>query len=330
MKLIKVVISGILILGSLTACSASKSEDPTHKARASACLVTPEVTVAGSPDQDLAYDIIEAKVVYGLNAKEVKVAKGLSDSQIDNLLFTNLKAGCVYFLSAESQINSRIAKFAGNHKYMVALIVGGSEPKDQPANVRWVSDDFTSGAALAGFAAAAKATTDNVLLLVQDGYFQEAPVVSSFTAGVKAFNKATGKNVDLEVTKVTNSTQAKTALQAHNPEVVVAVFAGKTIWKVVKKSGALLLIGANLQLGNSADVDPRVEASVERNFSELVLSTASDLLDKKFNLDPVFAQNGALANGFIELRTKSDTVFDGTTLDQLGTYKELLIASKTS
>lgn len=330
MKSIKVVIGLVLILGSLSACSAAKSEDPAHKARASACLFTAAVAIVGSPEQQLAYDLVEAKVVYGLNVKEIEVSRGASDYQIDNLLFTSLKAGCVYFVSGDSQINNRVAKFASNHKYMVALIVGGTAPIEQPANVRWVADDLASGAAMAGFAAAAKSTTDNVGLLVQKGYFQEVKVIRSFTAGVKAFNKAAGRNVDLTVSRVSTSAQTKAVLDASNEQVVVAVFAGKAIWEVVKQSGTQLLMGANLQLENSTTVDPRVFASVERNFNTVVLTTASDLLAKKFNLDPILAQGDALANELIELRPKTDTVFEGAALDLLNTYKNLLLAAKNS
>jgi len=330
MKSIKVAVSAILILSSLTACSTSKSEGPTHKARASACLIAPEISVLGSAQQELAYDIVQAKVIYGLNTKEVKVSSGSTDIQIDDLLFASLKAGCVYFISADSQISNRVVKFAGNHKYVVALIVGGTVPLNQPANVRWVADDLASGAALAGFAAAAKSTTENVELLIQNGYFQETKVINSFIAGVKAFNEAASKNVDLTVSKVSTSAQAKAVLDAHNGQVVVAVFAGKAIWKVVKESQTQVLIGSNLQLGNTADADSRIFASVERNFSVAVLETASDLLDKKFNLDPAFSEADALANGFIELRPISDTTFDGATLDLLNTYKSQLLALKTS
>jgi basic membrane lipoprotein Med (substrate-binding protein (PBP1-ABC) superfamily) len=329
MKLIKVALSTILILSSLTACAATKPEGPTHKARASACLIAPEASVAGSAQQELAYDLVEAKVIYGLNAKEVAVSSASTDTSIDNLLFNSLKAGCVYFIAADSQISNRVVKFAGNHKYVVALIVGGTVPLNQPANVRWVADDLASGAALAGFAAAAKSTTENVELLIQNGYFQETKLINSFSAGVKAFNKAASKNVDLTVFKVSSSAQAKAALDTHNEQVVVAVFAGKAIWKVVKQSQAQLLIGSNLQLGNNTEVDPRVVASVERNLSSVVLNAASDLLDRKFNLDPVLAESDVLANGFIELRPGSDTAFDGATLDLLNAYKNQLLAPKT-
>ena len=330
MKSIKVVISMVLILGSLSSCSAPKSQDPTHKARASACLISPAEQVLGSPEKELAYDLVEAKVVYGLNAKEIKVSSGSFDYQIDNLLLTSLEAGCVYFLTSEAQIGNRLVKFAGNHKYLVALIVGGTAPLDQPANVRWVADDLASGAALAGFAAAAKSTTDKLFLLVQNGYFHQAKVISSFAAGVKAFNKKAGRNVDLTVSKVSTSAQAKAVLNVRNAQAVVAVFAGKAIWKVAKQSGTQLLIGANLRLGNSTAVNPRVFASVERNFNAVVLTTASDLLNKKFNTNPIFAQADALANGYIELRTKTDTVFESATLDLINAYKDLLVKAKTS
>jgi len=328
MKSIRVLVCAILVVAGLSACSSNKAEGPTHKAKTSACLVTTETSAAGSPEKQLAFDLVEAKVIYGLNAKEIRTPKNSSDYQIDSLLLTSLRDGCLYFLATDQAIGNRVVNFASNHKYVVALIVGGVAPQNQPANVRWIADDLASGAALAGFASAAKSTTDNVRLLVQSGYFEESKVISSFSSGVKAFNVAAGKNVDLTVSKVTGPAEASIALQGVSDQAVLAVFAGKAIWEEVRKGNSKLLIGSDLQLGNTATVDPRVIASVERNFNALVLGTAKDLLDKNFKLDPVLAQKDALLNGVVLLRTKDETVLDGATMDLLNAYKAKLVASR--
>jgi len=330
MKSIKLLLIATLVIGSLTACTANKVEGPTHKARASACLIAPAVAVPGSPEKQLGYDLVEAKVVYGLNAKEVSVPKNSTDSQIDKLLFNSLKAGCVYFIATDSMISSRVTNFVGNHKFVVALIVGGDVPADQPASVRWIADDLASGATLAGFGAAAKAATDNLYLLVQDSYFEHDLVISSFTAGVKAYNEATKKNVELTVLKSSNGAELENVLNSLDPQVVLAVFAGKSIWQTVKKSGREFLVGSDLQLGNAQEVDARVFASVERNFNLAVLNTAKDLIEKRFDLDPALSEKNALVSGFIEFRPRDDAVFDGTTTDLLTAYKAQLVADQNN
>ena len=329
MRTIKVLAVGLVLLG-LSACSSPRAEAPTHKARASACLITPENAVLGTPDKQLGFDLVESKIIYGLNAKEVSVPVGSSDSQIDALLFTNLKAGCVYFLSSDAVLNQRVSSFVGSHKYVVGLVVGGEAPTNQPANVRYIADDLVSGAALAGFAAAAKSTTANVYLVVQNGYFQAQEVIQAFTSGVEAFNQSANKNVDLNVVKASTGAEAQEKLAEVDDQVVRAVFAGKAIWKVIKSGTARLILAADLQLGQSTDVDSRVFASVERNLNGVVLATAKELLDKEFNLDPMLSEKDALLGGYIQLKLKDEAAFDGATVTLITAYKEQLIAEKTN
>jgi basic membrane lipoprotein Med (substrate-binding protein (PBP1-ABC) superfamily) len=328
MKSIKVLVCAILVVAGLSACSTNKAEGPTHKAKTSACLVTPATSTPGSPEKQLAFDLVEAKVIYGLNAKEVRTPKNASASQIDTLLLTSLREGCLYFLATDPAISDRVVNFAGNHKYVVALIVGGDAPADQPANVRWIADDLASGAALAGFVSASKSTTDNVRLIVQSGYFEEAKVISSFSSGLKAFNVAANKNVALTVSRVASPAEANKAIQDVSDQVVLAVFAGKAIWEEITKGSAQVLVGSDLQLGSSATLDPRVVVSVERNFNSIVLDTAKDLLDKNFRLEPVLSEKDALLTGLVLLRTKDETVLDGATTDLLNAYKAKLVASR--
>jgi basic membrane lipoprotein Med (substrate-binding protein (PBP1-ABC) superfamily) len=330
MKPIKVLVSALALLVALSGCAADKTEAPTHKARASACLIVPEKDILGSPEKQLAYDLVEAKVVYGLNAKEISVPANSSGSAIEELLFNSLKDGCVYFLATDPQLTESVSSFVGSHKYVVGLIVGGDQPANQPANLRWVADDVASGAALAGFAAAAKSTTDNVYLILQDGYFAGSSVQAAFTAGVSAYNENAKKNIDLTVFRVSGATQAMQKLDGVNSQVVLAVFAGDTTWKELAKSEFENLLGSDLLLGQSEEIDERVFASVERNMNASVLDAARDLLDKKFYLDPKLSQNDALGSGLIELRPKDDTVFDSATSDLLAAYKAQLIANRAN
>jgi hypothetical protein len=89
-------------------------------------------------------------------------------------------------------------------------------------------------------------------------------------------------------------------------------------------------LGADLQIGQSTDVDSRVVASVERNLNGVVLATAKELLDKEFNLDPMLSEKDALLGGYIQLKLKDEAVFDGATNALITAYKEQLIAAKTN
>ncbi|NDC19821.1 MAG: hypothetical protein EBZ87_06095 [Microbacteriaceae bacterium] len=274
--------------------------------------------------------MVEAKVVYGLNVKEVVVPNNSGSSEIQSLLFSSLKGGCVYYLSAEDSLNTEVSLFAAKHQYIVALTVGGYSPANQPANVRWVADDLKSGAALAGFAAAAKATNGRVLFIIQDGYFNSADLNKAFRSGVAAFNEKADAQVTVTKLTVSKSAALQRRLTNVDGEVVLTLFADTSIWKKLdlsSRTGAV--IGSDLQLGNSIGaVDRAVVASVERNYNALVLRVAKDVLDKNFALDPILMDPKALANGYIELRPLDDTVLDGTTTALLEEYKAVLVAQK--
>lgn len=330
MKPLAIFAGASLLVASLTGCSSSTNETPTHKAKTSSCLVSYSSDVSGSPVKQLANDLVEAKVVYGLNVKEVEVPNNSDSAEIQSLLFASLKGGCVYYLSAEDRLNTEVSLFAAKHQYIVALTVGGYSPANQPANVRWVADDLKSGAALAGFASAAKATNGRVLLVIQDGYFNSVELNKSFRAGVTAYNEKADATVTVTKLNVSDAEALKQRLAKVDGEVVLALFADSSIWKKLdlsSRTGAV--IGSDLQLGHTLEtVDKAVVASVERNYNALVLRVAKDVLDKNFALDPILMDPMALANGYIELRPLDDTVFDGTTTALLEEYKAVLVAQK--
>lgn len=330
MKPLAIFVGASLLVASLSGCASSTNETPTHKAKTSSCLVTYKSDVPGSPVNQLANDLVEAKVVYGLNVKEVVVPNNSGSEEIQSLLFSSLQGGCAYFLSAEDRLNTEVSLFAAKHQFMVALTVGGYSPANQPVNVRWVADDLKSGAALAGFAAAAKATNGRVLLVIQDGYFNSDELNKAFRAGVGAFNEKTAAQVSVTKLSASDGNALQQRLTKVDGEVVLALFADNSIWKKLdlsERTGAVF--GSDLQLGNSiGTVDRAVVASVERNYNALVLRVAKDVLDKNFALDPVLMDPLALANGYIELRPLDDTVFDGTTTALLEEYKAVLVAQK--
>ena len=330
MKPLAIFVGASLLVASLSGCAGSTNETPTHKAKTSSCLVTYSSDVPGSPVKQLANDLVEAKVVYGLNVKEVVVPNNSGSSEIQSLLFSSLKGGCVYYLSAEDNLNTEVSLFAAKHQYIVALTVGGYSPANQPANVRWVADDLKSGAALAGFAAAAKSTNGRVLLVIQDGYFNSSELNKLFRLGVAAFNEKADTQVIVTKLNVTEGAALQQRLAKVDGEVVLGIFADASIWKkldLTNRTGAV--IGSDLQLGHTLEtVDKAVVASVERNYNALVLRVAKDVLDKNFVLDPILMDPKALANGYIELRPLDDAVFDGTTSALLAEYKAVLVAQK--
>jgi hypothetical protein len=330
MKPLAIFVGASLLVVSLSGCASSTNETPTHKAKTSSCLVTYKSDVPGSPVKQLANDLVEAKVVYGLNVKEVIVPNNSGSAEIQSLLFSSLQGGCAYFLSAEDRLNTEVSLFAAKHQFMVALTVGGYSPANQPANVRWVADDLKSGAALAGFAAAAKATNGRVLLVIQDGFFNSDELNKAFRAGVTTFNEKAAAQVSVSKLNVSDGNALQQRLTKVDGEVVLALFADNSIWKKLdlsSRTGAVF--GSDLQLGNSiGTVDRAVVASVERNYNALVLRVAKDVLDKNFALDPVLMDPLALANGYIEMRPLDDTVLDGTTTALLEEYKAVLVAQK--
>ncbi len=330
MKPLAIFAGATLLVASLAGCSSSTNETPTHKAKASSCLVSYSTDVSGSPVKQLSNDLIEAKVVYGLNVKEVEVPGNFESAEIQSLLFTSLQGGCVYFLSAEDRLNTEVSQFAAKHQFIVALTVGGYSPANQPANVRWVADDLKSGAALAGFATAAKATNGRVLLVIQDVYFNSVELNKAFRSGVSAFNEKADEAVTVTKLNVSDGEALNQRLAKVDGEVALALFADSFIWKKLdlsSRTGAV--IGSDLQLGHTLEtVDKTVVASVERNYNALVLRVAKDVLDKNFALDPILMDPLALANGYIELRPLDDTVFDGTTTALLEEYKAVLEAQK--
>lgn len=329
MKWIYLSLTTVLVAATLSSCASLKVEEQNHRARASSCLVTSAVSQVGSPDKQLGFDLVEAKVFYGLNAKEITVPKGFTEVEVQNLLLNSLEGGCVYFLTSASSLRDSVSRFAAKHRYVVALLIGGNKPVVQPANVRWIADDIQSGAALAGFVAAAKSTNGKVYLVFQSNYFEKIQVIRSFKSGLKSFNDASGVDVSLDLIKVGNASQAQKALENLSDQDLIAVFAGTKIWHRIKQSKPMLIIGSDLQLGNGRSDDPRVIASVERNFNSVVLGVAKDLLDKKFKLNPVFAVEDAFGSGYIELRPRDNTIFDPNLTALLDSYRTQLSNAKT-
>ena len=328
----KVVVSSltlVTLLLSLSACASPKTEEPDHKEKTTACLISAAESPPGSPERQLATDLVQAEVVFGLAIKEVKIEE--SSEYVEAKLLAALQAGCVLMVSSNLEFLDELSDFAKLHKNMIVLFVGGTVDKvNQPANLRWVADDFISPAALAGFFAAGKAPNSKVRLLIQPTFFQAAEIKKSFREGVAQFNQVSEATNSLFVYEVRTPQELRSQLLAFSEDEAVAIFAGKNLWQGVKESDGPgpILIGADLQLGDTvAKIDPRVVASVERNTSLVVLKAVASLLDRKFSTDTQYRVPRALKSKLVELRTLDSGVFTGNLAELLADYQDVLTAS---
>lgn len=289
----------VCILGfSSTACSSNKTDGTNHKPATAGCLIKSTKSTPGSPERQLAADLVQAQVVFGIRVRDVEIAAG---EEIMPSLLTALQSGCVFMASGDTRFLDSLASFAKLHPKMMVFFVGGTiAAVDQPSNFRWLADDMSSGAALAGFAAAESG--NKVLLFIQDGYYQSSTVEAGFRKGVRDYSSISGDRVSLSVSYVSSDKALAKKLQGVVEPSVVSIFAAKSIWAGISDYSNLTVIGADLQFGNTrAKFDPALVASVERNSGTLLLRSVSGLLARKFNSSPPFRKPLALKSGLIGL-----------------------------
>jgi hypothetical protein len=317
------LISSIAI--GISACSPKVTPEPDHKARTTACLVRSSASISGAPEKQLAVDLVEAKIVYGLAVREIQIDE--NSFEVSYRLLKALQAGCVLMVSANPEYILPLANFAQGHPNMLVLFVGGEiNIVNQPANFRWVSDDIQGGARLAGYFAAGKSEFARVHLYVQGNYFQSKSIRDSFVRGVK--------DADLESGSATKVFSVKTKelaeLVSLGSNEVVTIFGGRSIWQTLPldQTGGAFLIGADLQLGDTTMAfESRVQVSVERNTSKYLLNAVSSLLDREFASDPLYRKPGALKFNTVELRVTQPDSIAGTLLEALAAYKQELISA---
>ena len=321
------VLVSALVIG-LSACSTAVVPEPDHKAKTTACLIRSTVIVPGTPEKQLAADLVEAKIVYGVAVREIKIDP--IKEQVQARLLQALQAGCVVMVSSNANYVDDLAKFALDHPRMIILFVGGNiAAENQPANFRWVADDLQSSVRMAGFFAAGKSTNSLVHLFIQPVYFESKEIRKSFVAGVKDFDLASGTESNTVFIRTPNSKTLSENLMGLGSSDVAAIFGGKSIWQNVEPESVdgPYLIGSDLQLGETTEVyESRVQASVERTTSKYVFETVSALLDRKFNSTPLYRKPGALKFNTVELRlTQRDSVA-GDLLEALDSYRQDLIS----
>jgi len=325
-----IAISTLLI--SLSACVSTKTETPDHKAKTTACLIRSVNQVPGTPEKQLAADLVEAQVAFGLAVREVQIPTGVVN--ISARLLTALQSGCVLMVSANTDYLNDLASFARLHSKMMVLFVGGTLASvDQPSNFRWIADDALSGAKLAGFASAGKSTDDKVRLFIQPSYFQAKGIEEAFRKGVADYNNVANANVGLVVYKATSARDVSSVLKKIPPTSVVAIFAGKSAWQGLTsfESTGTIVFASDIQFGNTQKIrDSRVIASVERATSKVLLRAVSSLLDRKVSSEPKYRVSKTLKFNLIVLRTLDAGVFDGELIERIDAYKKSLISAKSN
>jgi hypothetical protein len=295
----------------LTACSTSKTTKPTHKAATSACLISSTTANPGSADRELAADLVEAQVVYGLKVREVLIPNVVN---ISNRLLTELQAGCVLLVSGNTAYLDSLSSFARIHSKIMVLFVGGQIAEaDQTSNFRWIADDPNLGAKLAGFAAVEKG--HDITLLYTANFAGITSMQAAFMKGVKA-GEQVFEAVKITVHKVNSKGQFKSlAASIPRPGTLVALV-NPTYLTAIADYSQLDVIGADLQLGGTLDkYDAQVFASIERKTSTYVLRAVSSLLARKVNSDPKYRVLG----GVNELRVTAGLS------DRLLAYKNQLL-----
>lgn len=316
-----------LVLG-LGACSPQEAPEPDHKAKTTACLIRSSTFIPGTPEKQLAADLVEAKIVHGLAVREVKIDEG--SSAVSTRLLEALQAGCVLMVSAETKYLSTLANFAKAHPNMLVLFVGGEINRiDQPANFRWVADDIQAAARLAGYFAALKSKNNGRLYLyIQKNYFQSKSIIAAFGQGT--YDAYLDSGIAPKVFRISSTAELSDLVSLGTNEVVV-VFGGRSVWQTLPLDQAegAFLIGSDLQLGETTmPWESRVQVSVERNTSKYVLNAVSSLLDRKFDSVPLYRKPGALKFNTVELRISQPDSIDGALLEALNAYElELISAS---
>lgn len=312
----------------VSSCAPEVVTEPDHKAKTTACLIRSSTVVPGTPENQLAADLVEAKIIYGLAAREVKINQ--RTEQVPARLLQALQAGCVLMVSANTEYMADLAQFAKDHPRMMVLFVGGKiSASEQPANFRWVADDALSSARLAGFFAAGKSTSGEVYLFVQPVYAQASSIRASFIQGVKDFDVISQTTSKTVFVRTPTSKVLTTALQNLDSTNVAVIFGGKSIWQSLdeEQSDGPYLIGADLQLGDTTlEFESKVQVSVERNTSKYVFNAVASLLDRQFDAEPLYRKPGALKFKTVELRLTQPESVDGNLLEALANYEQELIA----
>ena len=297
-RLAAALVSSTLLV-SLAACTTTKENKPTYKKATSTCLIKSDKDTPGSPSAELAANLVEAQVVFGVRARVVEIK---DNESVSIRLLRALQAGCVLMASAETRYLDALATFARGHSKMMVFFVGGQLAEvDQPANLRWFKDDLTLAARLAGFHAAELGST--ISLFIQPSFHKANSMSAAVAEGIREYERVTGQDRTLTTQQVSRVADLEANLQLQPQPEVVILLAGESFWKVIPNYPELKVIGADLQFGQSANPSSEnVLGSIERGTSIHLLRTVSALLNRDFANTPPIRSEKSITDGLVQFR----------------------------
>jgi len=290
------------VLFSVSACSSNTTEKPTHKAKTSVCLMVDEQLVPGSPNKELAANLVEAQIVYGVRARVVTIR---TNSSVSLSLLKSLQSGCVLMVSAEPRLLEDLKAFAREHSKMMVLFFGEAlDATEQPGNFRWVKDDLSSAALLAGFFAAQQGNP--IRIYTQSTFYKYDELAKKITEGARAFS-ATGGNVSIETIQIATQTDLVRNLKPLVQPSTIVLLTAPTFANTAANFQQHSFVTADVQFGQRVKPLPEnVLASIERGSSTQLLKAVAALLERQFSVDPVVRVEKPLGDGLVELRTLVD------------------------
>ena len=317
-KVFGLLTASILLL-CLTSCATTNNFKPTHKARTSICLIKSESSVPGSANRQLASSMVEAQVVFGVRARIVEIAPS---EAVATRLLKALQSGCVLMVSAQREYLQQLAIFARGHSRMMVLFIGSDIAQvDQPGNFRWVSDDLSSAAKMAGFFMAEEALP--ITIISQNGYQNSSAIISAVKEGVAEFRRQSGISFEVSTVRFASRAQLQKNLQAQVQPSTVLLLAASGYWTEAAGYPDITFVGADLQFGQTTKKLPgNVVASIERGSGNQLLKAVSALLARDFANSPPLRRDKPLRDGLVELR--STTGFS----PELENYRSNLLATE--
>ncbi len=316
--------SAMALVLALSGCSSHAKPITASSPRAKACLIEASDNSGNALREQIATDLVEAKVQHGIAAREIVIARSSSNQSVQSRLLGALTNGCVFMVSVVPEFAAPIANFVGKHSTMAAIQFGGALPASlQPTNLRFVQDSLVDPSFLAGFVAAAESKMHAVSILTSPNFSSSAEIIASLRRGAQKYAQQFGVASKITLTPAGKDlASAIDAAAAAGADVIVPIVAPRHLDVLHGVEGSQLkfiTVGARWQTASSNTTDSRVIASIERNSQLTFGASIKDFLTHTFD-QPAFARSsGDLASGAAELRIGETPALDSETLSRLQT-----------
>ena len=312
-----------LILG-LCGCSTHAKPITASSPRAKACLIEAKDNAGNALREQIATDLVQAKVQHGIAVREIAIARSSSNQVIQARLLTALTSGCVFMVSVVPEFSAPLASFVGKHSTMAALQFGGALTQSaQPKNLRFVQDSLTDPSYLAGFVAAAESKMHKIAILTSANFSTSAEIIASFKAGVRKYSQQFGDEAQISVSPAGTDLGASIiAATKAGADVIVPMVAARHLNVLRGVEGdqiKFITVGARWLTASSNTKDVRVIASIERNSQSTFGLSIKDFLTHTFDQPDLARNAGDLASGAVELRLGETPALSGATLSRLET-----------